>query len=359
MSKLENLLKIVKSVESTHRGVGVPLSFNVLSILAGQSVFDVASSGSCKTHMIYSIIEAMKSFPRVKIDNWNSMTYYELLERIGVQTNLDLLWTVEEWSMLSPYHQDLLMAIASKVQTDKNFERLVSKGGFTAQIKLTNCNLMILICIQPYKFRKLMKESDSWNSMASDRFIKFPLINGIRESTKKDPPRFELPDSIYQSKSMEQRPNPILVRLFDNHLTQSRSELAAIHYQEAWCRMNERDYFTDVDAIQFSALYSVYLELYPLMIKSVDPDQEESFYTGPFRIIEHFMKHFGESQTVQDVEDAFHMVNIDEEKKMSERTIYRHLRVLESKGIISRNSPDYSLSPRYTKYFDNYRENWK
>lgn len=337
----------------------MPLSFNVLSILAGQSVFDVASSGRGKTHMIYSIIEALGHLANLKIDNWNSMTYYELLERIGQQANKDLLWTVEEWSMLSPYHQDLLMAIAAKVQTDKNFERLVSKGGFTAQIKLVNCNLMILICIQPYKFRKLMRESDSWNSMASDRFIKFPLINALQKETKKVPPKFELPISVFQPKSFDFKPNPILTRLFEHHLTTGRAELASIRYQEAWCRVNDLVYFGEVEAIQFSALYSIYLELYPLMIKSVDPDQEESFYTGPFRIIEHFMKHFGTSQTVQNVEDAFHMVSIDEEKKMSERTIYRHLRVLESKGILVKNSPDYTLSPRYTRYFENYRENLK
>ncbi len=337
----------------------MPLSFNVLSVLAGQSVFDVASSGRGKTHMIYSIIDALQALPRVKIDNWNAMTYYELLERIGQQTNMDLLWTVEEWSMLSVYHQDLLMAIAAKVQTDKNFERLVSKGGFTAQIKLTNCNLMILICIQPYKFRKLMRESDSWNSMASDRFIKFPLVNALQRDTKKIPPKFSLPDCIYARREFDFKPHTLLTRLFDHHLTQGRSELASMRYQEAWCRLNDKSEFTEVDAIQFSALYSIYLELFPLMIKSVDPDQEESFYTGPFRIIEHFMKHYGETQTVQDLEDAFHMVSIDEEKKMSERTIYRHLRVLEHKGIVIKNSPNYILSPRYTKYFDNYRENWK
>lgn len=343
----------------THRGLGIPLSFNVLSCLAGQSVFDVASSGRGKTHMIYSIIEAMSRLPNIMITNWNSMTYYELVEKIGVQANKDLLWTVEEWSMLSPYHQDLLMAITAKVQTDKNFERLVSKGAFTAQVKLLNCNLMILICIQPYKFRKLMKESDSWNSMASDRFIKFMLVNPLQQDTKKQPPHFDLPECLYKHREYNFRPNKLISSLFDEHLTQGRSELATVRYMEAWARLNDKDDFTDIDALAFRQFYAPYLELYPLMIKVVDPDQEESFYTGPFRVLEHFMRKYPESLTMQDLEEAFHMVSVDDEKTMSDRTIYRHLRVLESKNIVTRNSPDYKLAPRYSKFFEKYRESWK
>lgn len=308
--------------------------------------------------MIYSIDDAFKKFPNLIISNWNSMTYYELVEKIGIQINKDLLWTVEEWSMLSVYHQDLLMAITAKVQTDKNFERLVSKGAFTAKVQLLNCNLMILICIQPYKFRKLMRESDSWNSMASDRFIKLMLVNPLQQDTKAVPPKFELPYSLYVPRQFNMRPNKLVLDLFNDHLTQGRAELATIRYQEAWCRLNEKETFTDIDGIIFRQMYEPYLTLYPLMIKVVDPDQEESFYTGPFRIIEHFMRHFGEKQTVQNIEDAFHMVSVDDEKSMSDRTVYRHLRVLESKGLIVKNSPDYILSKKYTDFFENYRSNW-
>jgi len=93
-----------------------------------------------------------------------------------------------------------------------------------------------------------------------------------------------------------------------------------------------------------------------LMIKVTDPDNEDSFYTGPFRILEYMMDHFGESKTIHQIERAFHMV--EDETNMSERTIYRHMKVLESKGILKSNSPQYSISDYYMKYFENYKRNW-
>src|SRR5436309_12494447 len=42
-------------------------------------------------------------------------------------------------------------------------------------------------------FRKLMRESENWNSLANDRFIKLMLINPLQKYTKKIPPHFSLP----------------------------------------------------------------------------------------------------------------------------------------------------------------------
>lgn len=364
---LENLLGIIKQIETTHKGLGVPLSYNLLCVLAGQSNFDVGSSGKGKTHMIYSIIEALESakkagiLPNIKIDNWNAVTYYELLERIGMQIGKTLIWTVEEWSMLSDYHRELLMAIASKVQTDRKFERYFKVGMSTQLIKIEDCDLVILIAIQPFKFRKLMKESDNWNSIASDRFTKFMLVNPLMTDTKKYQPRFILPDCVAIPRQYDFKPNKILVKLFDEHLTPGRAELASMKFAEAWCKLNNKEQFTDIDAIAFSNLYSPYLDLYPLMIRVIDPDQEESFYTGPFRILEYFMRNYGEAVSVHQIERAFHMGIIDEDKQLSQRTIYRHLKVLEHQGIIIRHNPDYShysLGKHWTEYFDNYKENW-
>lgn len=285
------------------------------------------------------------------------MTYYELVEKIGTQINKSLLWTVEEWSMLSDYHRELLMAIASKVQTDRRFERMVKSGMYTQQILIENCDLMLLIAIQPFKFKKLMKESDNWNSLASDRFIKLMIVNPLQQDTKKFPPHFDLPFLTTPPDNL--KPNKVLVEMFEDHLTMGRAQLAAIKYAEAWCKLNNQETFSDNDANAFRMLYYPYLELFPLMIKVTDPDQEDSFYTGPFRILEYFMRRFGHEVTVHQLERAFHMVETDEMKQLSERTIYRHLKVLEIKGIVQSNSPTYSLAPYYQNYFDNYRSNWQ
>ena len=113
----------------------------------------------------------MKKVPDLVINNWNSVTYYELVQKISLLVGKRLLWTVEEWSMLTDYHRELLMAVASKVQTDRKFERMVSAQGMPVTISIQDCDLVLLIAIQPFKFRKLMRESENWNSLANDRFI--------------------------------------------------------------------------------------------------------------------------------------------------------------------------------------------
>ncbi len=360
-------MKIIKQVESTHRGLGIPLSFNLLCVFANQSTFDVGSSGKGKTHMIFAINDALEFAKKagivqnIKIDNWNSVTYYELLERIGMKMGQTLVWTVEEWSMLSDYHRELLMAISSKVQTDRTFERYFKVGQSAQLISIKDCDLVILIAIQPFKFRKLMRESDNWNSMASDRFLKFMLVNPLMQDTKKYQPRFFLPDCIAIPRRFDFKSNKILSTLFDEHLTPGRAELASIKFAEAWCKINNQDNFTDIDAMAFHNMYEPYLSLFPLMIRVTDPDQEDSFYTGPFRILEYFMRHFNENVSVQQLERAFHMTQEDELKQLSQRTIYRHLKVLTSKDIIEAHNPDwshYTLSKTWLDFFENYRENW-
>ena len=331
----------------------------MLSVLANHSVFNIGSPGRGKTHMIFSIIENCKALPNTAIENWNSVTYYELVEKIGQKFNQTLLWTVEEWSMLSDYHRELLMAIASKIQTDRNFSRLVSKGSYSLLINIKDCDLVLLVAIQPFKFRKLMKESDNWNSLASDRFLKFPFVNPLQKDTKKYPPKFVLPSQLNHNFKNE-IPNKILVSLFEPHLTSARAELCALKYQDAWCKLNFHETFTETDALAFRTLYQIYLDLFPLMIYSTDPDREEQFHTGPFRIFEYFMNHFNQTVTVHEIERAFHMIQSEQDmQQLSERTIYRHLRTLEHHGIIQKNSPNYSLSNHYVNYFENYKENWK
>lgn len=361
---MENLLKSIKSIEYTHTGLGVPMTFNILSSIANTSVFNVGSSGSGKTRMILGIVKGMGKLANSKIQNWNAMTYYQLLEQIGIQIGKRLIWTVEEWSMLSAYHQDTLLLISSKVNTDRTFERLMQKGQNTFMIKIDDCDLSVLIAIQPFKFTRLMKHNEAWNAIASDRFIKFLLINPLKVTTSDTVPHFELPDCV--NNNLERTPlpkvaNPILVELFLEHLTKSRAELASLRYMKAWNLYNDQQEFTEVDAMSFYALFSPYLELYPILIKGVDPDQEESFYTGAFRTLEFFMQNYPHSVHVSEIVDHFHMVDPNVDEHWSERTIYRHINVLEKRKIIDGSNPHYgkySLSRRYSDFFDTYRENW-
>jgi hypothetical protein len=306
--------------------------------------------------MIFSITEEMKKVPDLVINNWNSVTYYELVQKISLLIGKRLLWTVEEWSMLTDYHRELLMAVASKVQTDRKFERMVSAQGMPVTISIQDCDLVLLIAIQPFKFRKLMRESENWNSLANDRFIKLMLINPLQKDTKKIPPHFTLP--LLTQPLPHFVPNRDIMELLEQHLTRSRAELAAIRYMNAWCSLNGGVQFTEADGLAFKVLYGPYLELYNMMILSSDPDREESFHTGPFRIIEYFTNRWNDEVTIYDLEKHFHMSNSEELRDVSQSSLYRHLRLLKGKGIIMNNSPTWSLAPKYRDYFERYKENW-
>jgi len=358
---VENLLNGIKSIEYTHTGLGVPMMFNILSSIANTSVFNVGSSGSGKTRMILGIVKGMAKLANSKIQNWNAMTLYQLLEQVGIQIGKRLIWTVEEWSMLSPYHQETLLLISSKVNTDRNFERLFQKGQNTFQIKIDDCDLSLLIAIQPFKFTTLMKKNEAWNAIASDRFIKFLLVNPLKQRTVDADPRFDLPDSVNTVQPLPKEPNTLLVKMFSEHLTKGRAELATLRYMRAWNLYNNQFDFTETDALAFHAMFSPYLELYPILIKGVDPDQEESFYTGAFRTLEFFMQNYPSSIHVSEITNHFHMVDPNLDEHWSERTIYRHLKVLEKKGVIEASNPHYgkyALAKRYYNFFETYRENW-
>jgi hypothetical protein len=357
---LENLLKIIKPVELTHKGLGVPTLFEVLSIIGGSPLFILASSGFGKTKLQEGVIEAVKTLPGLMVNNWNSMSYYELVESIGQVINKKLLWTVEEWSMLSDYHRETLLAIGAKVITDHNFARKYRLGNVTHQILIQNCDLTMIINLQPKKFANLMARSENWNSLAQDRFTKFCLFNGIMGPTVDNPPRFSIPD--FDNSPKPQLPHPVLVAMFREHFTGNRSQIAASKYQEAWCKLNGTEKFSDLDAIMFQDLFWPYLKAWPVFIHGTDPDREETFYTGPYRLLEIFMENYPNPLSMRDILEKFHMISPDEkEMGYSLRNIYRHLEVLKARGQVEDANPEYGkyeLSKPLRDYWNLYRELW-
>ena len=342
-------------------GLGVPMAFSLLSVLANQSVFLIASTGSGKTRIIESICENCVKLPNTKIDDWASMAYYQLIERIGICHNKNLLWTVQEWSNLSEYHRETLLAIASRVQTDHKFERTFQKGsGAIGLIQIINCNLVMLIAIQPVKFTKLMTQSENWNSLAEDRFVKLPLFNPLRKDEIDTIPKFELPKDLFVLEYRKSQPKSnIISKMLRNHMSDTRSKLSSARYAEAWCWINGNERFTDVDEMQFYSMFNTYLELYPSLIRGYDPDRDPGFYTGAYRTLEFMLQkdNFDKGYVeVNDLVKNFHMEAPDIGNSQS--TIYRHLQLLKHKNLVKNNSPTWSISKDIQSFFERYREMW-
>jgi len=346
-------------VELTHKGLGVPILFVILSILGKQSVFLIGSSGSGKSRVIEGIINAFRRDPHWLIHNWNSMSMYELVSALGQVQGKNLLWTVEEWSMLEEYHRESILKVGSKIITDGNFNRKYNmpKQG-VVDVTIQDCSLTMTIAIQPYKFRKLMHGSESWNSLSADRFTKLPLINAIKGPTVNYAPRVELP--FISNEPRKQLAHPILTRMFREHFTGTRSEIASANYAEAWCKLNNTYQFTDADAVFFHELFWPYLGTWPVFIHGTDPDREETFYTGPFRMLERFMDQYPLPLSIADLQKTFHMINIGD-SGASYNTLKRHLDILIDRHMIQPANPEYGkyeLDQNLTNYFENYKRAW-
>jgi hypothetical protein len=331
--------------------------FAVLSILGRQSFFYIGSSGSGKSRLLEGVIRAFTGSD-LMIHNWNSMSMYELITALGKVSGRELLWTVEEWSMLEDYHRESILKVASKLITDGKFERKYSmpKEG-VVDVSITNCTLTMAINIQPYKFKRLMHGSESWNSLSADRFTKFPLINAIKGPTVNFAPMVIVP-VMYQTP--QQIAHPLLTRMFREHFTGTRSELASANYATASCKLNNTQQFTEQDAITFQSLFWPYLSAWPTFIHSTDPEREESFYTGPFRILESFMEYFPQPLSIRELQSIFHMINPGDSGS-SYNTIHRYLDVLIDRQLIGHANPEFGkfeLSPAMKDYFNTYRRLW-
>jgi hypothetical protein len=342
-------------------GLGVPLAFSLLSTIANQSEFIIGSPSAGKTKIIESICENCVKFPNIKIDDWASMAYYQLIERIGVCHNRKLLWTVQEWSNLSEYHRETLLSIASRIQTDHKFERTFQKGnGGTGLIQINNCDLVMLVAIQPTKFTKLMTQSENWNSLAEDRFTKFPLFNPLRKLEIDAIPKFNLPANLFLIEYKKAQPqSSILTKMFSKHISIPRAKLTSAKFSEAWCWIEGIDNFTDIQEMQFFSMFNNYLDMYPSLIRGFDPDRDASFYTGAFRILEFMLSkdifENGET-TVKDLVTHFWMDGPDQAN--SQATIYRHLTILKHKGLVKNNSPTWSISRDIHSFYERYKEMW-
>lgn len=225
-------------------------------------------------------------------------------------------------------------------------------------VTISNSTLTMTIAIQPYKFKKLMHGSESWNSLSNDRFTKFPLLNALKGPTVDFPPDIELPS--WMGEPPVQRSHPILTRMFKEHFTGTRSEIAAAHYATAWCKLTGQNEFTDIDAITFHSLFWPYLSAWPVFIHGTDPDREETFYTGPFRMLERFMEFFPSPLSIQDLQQHFHMINVGDQGT-SYNTLKRHLDVLINRNMVQPANPEYGkyeLNHDIKTYFENYRKMW-
>jgi len=188
MPTSKRIRDFIGPIENYYPGLGLPVFYGTLSVIAHKSVFFIADRGKGKTR----VIKLVPDLPNTRTTNWDSFTLEGLDENVGETIDQQLTWKVEEFSTLSDYHRSLFLTVCSKIVSDGSYMHHTKK----LNINVQNCKLSILIAIQPRLYSLLANRFVQWENMAYDRFSKFLLLNPLRADTKDAPLNLEVPSNL-------------------------------------------------------------------------------------------------------------------------------------------------------------------
>lgn len=363
----------IKRIDRTHKGLGVPMFFTHLSVLARKSAFLIGEMGTGKG----TAISRTDKIRRTTIEQeWFSFTYTELASRIGEVADTDLLFKIPEWSVLSEYHRDMFLTIISHVITDHNFyKELRDKENPVINIK--DCELTTLIAIQPLKFNQMITHNENWGSLSSDRFIKFCLLNPLRDDTV-EPERLNLrmPDALidpldgeserygYDYNTRIYHEPKILMQLFGKQISVGRKKLYARDYLRAYCQFVGDKTARPKHELELLKLFAPYISIWERMYypKGYDIAKAPTFDIGGYRLLQ-ALAYLQGSITSKELAKYFYLGYEEEGEALvterSERNIRRYGERLRRMNLISitEDSPKrLALAGWLKEHFDWYRD---
>lgn len=362
---MENSIKMIKQIEQTHKGLGIPILFGNLAVLARCSIMYIGEMGIGKGTVITSI-------KPLGVNNgydllFDTVTLTEMASRIANCDGINMLWRMKEWGTMSRYHRELFLTVGAKIITDHEFyHQMGEKKGVPIVIDIKDTNLVALIGITPLKFARMMAENENWASLGSDRFLKFILYNPVRDDTITSPPRYDLFGSYQFTDLPINTPLTMIPELLSHQISEDRKMIYSRALLRAYCIFEGKTECTPRDEIDFIRLFKFYLEGYGNFIYSTDIEEEPHLAVGGLRLFATISRHEGIS--MEELLDSFGVYegatirrknNPNEQTKVNYREmIMRHAKILLDKDMITitHNSPDkFYLSKRYQTYFDWYR----
>ncbi len=369
---LEESIKIIKSVEQTHKGLGVPVLFTFLTVLARKGLFLIASRGNGKGASISSI-EQFDRNPQYRCSIFESVNYTDFKKQLhGKVHNKTLLWKIPEYSTLSKYNRSIFLPMISQLISDHRYIKNITENFF---IDIQDCYCIGLIGIQPLKMQRMMIEDDTMESLVTDRFIKFILVNPLRSEDDyyEGHPKFTVPlgeilkrrDKIKSETSFKQSKS-----LFRMQVSIGRTKQFAIEYMKAFCMLEGYEKITPETESQFISMFSPYLRLYDAVTYSKNIDESDTTSTGALRMIELLARSEDPNKleftrfTAKELAKIFKVYSRheDTDQEVDTSTINYHLRILKHSNIIQNKkdgqTPYYSLSKNLQDYFHFYKENW-
>jgi hypothetical protein len=325
-----------------YRGLGIPTLYGVLSILANKSVLYVAGSGTGKTRVI-------NLTPTIVGTKEKKMDTFTLSDLDGyVIKNKHLVIKVEDFSSTSKYHRETFLKVFCKIISDGNFNHH-TKGPNGMNIDIQNCNLTVLVAIQPRLYSDLCSKLDEWPTMVSDRFSKFILINPIKKDTKDIVYVPTLPRKISNNArfSSEEVDLSKVVSMYRRQLSETRAFLSARDYVKALAKFLGADTVQQCHADLFYSLFHPYLDSFSELQRAEDLDSPVQVSAGNVRLL----TEIGKTADYVEKKKLAHDLHVEE------RSIERPAKELLKIGLIEKPSPKagrYRLSEQLRKFFNWY-----
>jgi len=253
LNRRNTIRNFLHQVDNAYKGLGLPVLYGTLSVMAYKSVFYIADRGKGKTRVIKLIPE----LPNTRTTSWDSFTLEGLDQNIGQAVDEQLVWKVEEFSTLSDYHRNLFLTVCSKIASDGEYVHWTKK----LNINIQNCKLSILIAIQPRLYSFLCNRYTQWESMSYDRFSKFLLLNPLRADTKDVDLDLKIPSDLVPIKDINLRDVDLrkIEEVYKGQVSEGRAFLYARDYVKSLTSFLGEDNVKQEHADLFYDLFHPYL----------------------------------------------------------------------------------------------------
>jgi|SRR5579875_86431 len=386
-NSIENSIKTVRQVESDgFKGLGLPLLFVNLSILAGKSVILIGSNGVGKGTVIKSF-QAPEQIKRDFTIQLDAPTLIEIATRLGKDAsnkdaciqNETILGYTADYATLSKYQKTILFGIFPNIITDGSFFHVLPEkvDGKRIKIDIRNCKAILLLGITPISISRLMSNDSNFNSIGKDRFIKFSMLNGIRDYTntkgQNEKPNYEckpISEGRDLSKVKIETDFSVSRRLFKGQFSQERTMDYVKSLLSSFAIFEGLDRVTIATEIQFRKLFWPYLTTYPSLLSAYSIEEEARINVGAFRLLEEIHRHngieldellnsFSIYRTIDEAKTDENTNNSNEEQdKMRQSTydkyINNYMRILHNKNLAihTKASPHrFNLSPPLVEFW--------
>jgi hypothetical protein len=338
----------VTQVERTYRGLGLPVLYGTLSILANKSVFYVGGRGAGKTRTI-------KCIPNIQgtiASKWDAFTLDELNALCGQHIDgtdcvhdKHFVFKVGEFSTLSEYHREVFLTVCSSICADGEYRHVTT---VLPNLNIEHCKLTMLIAIQPRIYSLLCNRCTQWESMSYDRVSKFLFFNPLRNGNTVDEdfvPTLsrETPPSATLPTSLDLRE---LIYLFRSQVSEGRASLYARDYAVAMARFQGKSEVNQNDIDTFYKLFSPYLDSFSRLQERESFEEAVTVHSGHIELLTEIGKHF-EGTSKQDLSTSL---------RLSERHIERCAQSLIEKELIREEEGRYHLYFDLEQFFNWYRD---